>query len=196
MGRLIMSGNHPNLILAGTKTMTRRVIKAPAGMKKSEFDFSRGWADLSISPKLHVPIKLKDEPDWSDERWWRIYSPYQVGDRLIIKETWATENQYNHLKPSEIPRTATIYYLASIDYDPFTMGKVRSSRFMCLWMSRISLEITELWAELLRSISPTDALAEGGYTVEEFIKLYLKINHLPDDADPWNWAIKYKLLGD
>jgi len=31
--------------------------------------------------------------------------------------------------------------------------------------------------------------------IEEFIKLYLKINHLSEDANPWNWAIKYKLLG-
>ncbi len=71
----------------------------------------------------------------------------------------------------------------------------QSPLFMPRWASRITLEITELWVELLRSISLVDALAEGGYTVEEFIKLYLKINHLPDDADPWNWAIKYKLLG-
>ena len=107
----------------------------------------------------------------------------QVGDRDRVSEPEAS---------SENTWDVAGWHLRSC---PPAVLRLKPSIFMPRWASRITLEITELWVELLRSISPADALSEGGYTVEEFIKLYLKINHLPDDANPWNWAIKSKLLG-
>ena len=155
---IIMSGDHPLKCLDGTKTQTRRVIK-PQPTKPLVYRTVRGRPEL----------EYWYEPDNGGIA--RAYDcPYgQVGDRLRVKETWATENCYNHLKPSEIPQSAKIFYLATDGYDPFKMGIVRPSIFMPRWASRILLEITEVRAEKLQSITEEDTKAEGvnGYLVEK-----------------------------
>ena len=236
---IIMSGNHPRLILDGIKTQTRRVVSPKTSMVgegtvdwskfcwdgSEEFDF--GDACYSIDSDFipddmkgqligvkKAPLPLVDgqaneyypyehqylhvPSRWSEDGTiYRIYPKWDVGDRLWVKETWATENRYNHLKPSQIPQTAKLWYLSDCGFDPynpFAMGKIRPSIFMPRWSSRILLEIIELRAERLRDVSEADAIAEGGYSVEEFIKEFLRLNHLPEDANPWDWPISFKVV--
>ena len=198
---IIMSGNHPAKILDGTKTMTRRVIK-PQPPQLFPYPCLKGdivtWSEF----------KAGDFPMWAGHS----KCPYgQVGDRLWVRETHYRWGRWIKNGLTKTGKQAWTFKslnreIAYLDYPPPRLIETNKSRNIPGWYkrpsihmprraSRITLEITELWAELLRSISPADAMAEGGYTVEEFIKLYLQINHLPDDADPWNWAIKYKLLG-
>jgi len=175
---IIMSGNHPKLILDGIKTMTRRTLSPQPIDILPMNDSKDGWVALTkTNPNRGKWIKCR-------------YG--QVGDRLWVRETFCQfcykQDGYEDICYKEdLERNDTPCDLIGKRWTP--------SIHMPRWASRITLEITELWAEMLRDISPTDAMAEGGYTVEEFIKLYLKINHLPEDANPWNWAIKYTLLG-
>lgn len=60
----------------------------------------------------------------------RVKPRYKIEETVYIKEAWATENRYNHLKPSLIPRTAKIWYLGDIQNDPFQIGIKRSPMFM------------------------------------------------------------------
>ena len=85
---------------------------------------------------------------------------YRVGETVYIKEAWATENRYNHLKPSEIPHTAKIFYLSD-GYDPFTMGKKRSPMFMMEWMARWFIRILDAGTGRLQEITYDDCKAEG-----------------------------------
>ena len=208
---IIMSGNHPKLVLDGLKTMTRRTWgldkyneqpdkwKIGAVMANDTVLFWSASCDSSYSHKIKCPHG-------------------GVGDRLWVRETFCLENTYEYHEDCLAPKDRPYQRCGDNDFGHYFLiphykatepdvlitdgenekGEIKTlwkpSIHMPRWASRITLEITELWAELLRSISPADAMAEGGYTVEEFIKLYLKINHLPDDANPWNFAIKFKLL--
>lgn len=199
---IIMSGDHPKLILDGIKTMTRRT----AGLDEVNKQPDQWEVQPTMNPSVWAFLLREGKGSYLDRI--NIKCPYgQVGDRLIIKETWATENRYNHLKPSEIPRTATIFYLASIDYNPFTMGKVRSARFMCHWMSRAKPEITEVRVERVQEISEDGCYKEG---IELPHKRYegvdratrLLFQYLWDslnakrgfgwESNPWVWVISYE----
>ncbi len=150
---IIMSGNHPKLILDGLKTMTRRT----QGLDKINKEPDKWRATPTLNP-LVTGFYTLGHPQEIE----RVKCPYgQVGDILVIKETWATENRYNHLKPSQVPRTAKIWYLCDEQYDPFIMGIARPSMFMCLWMSGARPVITEVRVERLTEISEEDAVAEG-----------------------------------
>ena len=87
---IIMSGNHPKLVLDGIKTQTRRVIK-PQPDKQLPNDLEHpgwNWGDGSRRVDLLG----------TNEKGIRMYLPYvcpygQVGDRLWVRET---HYQYGH----------------------------------------------------------------------------------------------------
>ena len=189
---IIMSGNHPKLILDGIKTLTRRVIKPTS---QTEWLLCVDWDDSYIKDLGNLLLE---------------HCPYgQVGDRLWVREThyrygqwrkngvtktgrqkWTFKPQTREVRFYEptILATSRTHQIGGSTYRTLGWFK-RPSIFMPRWASRITRDITLLRVERLREISEADALAEGGYSVEEFIKLYLTINHLPEDADPWNWVI-------
>jgi hypothetical protein len=50
----------------------------------------------------------------------------------------------------------------------------------------------------LHQIGGTDAYAEGGFTVTQFIELWDSLNAKRGygwEANPWVWAIKFKKIG-
>lgn len=180
-------------ILEGQKTQTRRIVK----IRKT--DYSVTMDDyLSSGKKLgnHKEIYLGN-------------SPYgQPGDRLWVKETWATAPNFDHLKPTELPTGICILKRAD---NGASGGKWRPSIFMMQWMSRITLEITNVRVEQLKDISEDDACAEG-VDVSEYIEcisppymvpcecatraysaLWEEINGPGSwDANPWVWVIEFK----
>jgi hypothetical protein len=93
------------------------------------------------------------------------------GDRLWVRETWATVNTYDHLKPIEISKGTKDWPHIWYGADPGTagihnttnpfIGKTRPSIFMPRWASRINLEIVNVKVERLQDISEEDAIAEG-----------------------------------
>ncbi len=66
----------------------------------------------------------------------------QPGDRLWVRETWATGYETMHCKPSDIPPGTYIEYKATPTENTPYFYKWRPSIFMPRWASRINLEIT------------------------------------------------------
>lgn len=138
------------------KTQTRRVINPqPIAVWGSGVTLQ--------DPKhfsVHARIRSGDpQPDpW-------IRCPYgKPGDRIWVREPWRAEARFDHTPPREIPRGAPIYFEAGGGGEeaiPECAGRYRYARYMCRWMSRITLEITAIRAQRLQEISETDAKAEG-----------------------------------
>lgn len=191
-------------ILDGRKSMTRRVIK-PQPTKARYFQTHHP----KQMPQYSKTDNYIPHPDGG---WAEIEAPYglstcpygQVKDKLWVKEThylfghWTQKGLTKTGKPRWEFRNEfegeVLYHEEGIPAGLKTKKTERGwfkrpSIFMPRWASRIERIITLLRAEHLRDISPADAQAEGGYTVDEFIKLFLKINHLPENANPWNWVI-------
>lgn len=137
-------------LLAGTKTQTRRVVKdMPADAQ---------------NVRLLTPQLLKfDAAPGSGHVSERRACPYAtwLGDRLWVRETWAKWSCPQH-DEGQPPGTAC--YCKRVDYradSKLPPHSWKPSIFMPRWASRITLEITEVRVERLRSISEADAIAEG-----------------------------------
>ncbi len=185
---IIMSGNHPKLVIDLIKTMTRRIVNIK-GVNIHE----KKWVEAKYNSKL-VCVFIND----GIRETWSVGCPYgQVGDRLIIKEAWATEKQYDSLLPRDIPLTAKMFYVSDgVGEWPVNLiiGKLRSPMFMCNWMSRGRLEITDEKVARTQDLTLAEAIAEGYSSIEEANNEYLKLNHLPEESNVWNWVLFHKLI--
>lgn len=126
--------------------------------------------------------------------------PYgESGDRLWVRETWGTSQQWRDFKPSLLPENVDVFFAANYSVpDLDDLKPWRPSIFMPRWASRITLEITDVRVERLQDISAEDATAEGmalDDAVYNYSRLWDKING--DGAfelNPWVWAIEFRVL--
>lgn len=103
--------------------------------------------------------------------------PYGVpGDRLWVREAWATHACFDHIPPRDLT-ARSIHYQAD---GQIKTGKNRPGMFMPRWASRITLEVTAVRVELLQAISEADAIAEGIDRGENFPGWYR--GPLPGDS--------------
>ena len=114
------------------------------------------------------------------------------GEIVYIKEAWATEKQYNHLKPREVPNNAKIFYLLD-GYDLSTMGKKRSPLFLPEKFARYFVKILGVSLGRLGSMVESDAHAEGVDSLVTFMKLWDSINKNQKwDTNPFCWRIEFE----
>lgn len=94
-------------------------------------------------------------------------APYQPGDQLWVRETWAVDFSLD--KVSHLEEETFVYYRADeaswenvwgVDGGG-CRGKWRPSIFMPRWASRLWLEVVNIRPEPLQDISEQDAIAEG-----------------------------------
>lgn len=138
-------------ILDGRKTQTRRVIKPqPENVDGPNFDGL--WSETNDPVTRYFTCKHG-----------------QIGDRLWVRETWATPKTYDAYRPRDCSKTTPIYYSADKSHGKLVrwtdeeqeLGKLRPSIFMPRWVSRITLENESMRCERLQDISEVDAIAEG-----------------------------------
>ena len=208
---ILFSAPMVRALLAGTKTQTRRIVKAR----------DLEWMDV------HQGLR---EPDNAER------CPYgQPGDRLWVREAWqgplleefemdadADWHLPSHIHQYQNP--AHCVYAADggpapeyIDLDDNMRNDWRPSIHMFRWASRITLEITSVRVERLQDISIEDAKAEGAWGPDDSVvekvanhfgihlfdtnprlayqMLWEQING-PDswDANPWVWVVEFKAI--
>ena len=195
---IIMSGDHPKLILDKLKTMTRRT----AGLKKIN-EKPDDWnvfhcVDHGRSPFWRFVGKEKSNaPPIID-----IKCPYGgVGDRLWVRATWSKnpqgqmlfKYQYNTLvKMLDLPNIPILW---------------KPSIHLLKEDAEIWLEITEVRAERVQEISGVDCVAEGikqmegmpagEYERQNFAFLWDSLNAKRGygwAVNPWVWVVSFKVV--
>lgn len=183
---ILFSSEMVRAILEGRKTQTRRVIKP--------------------QPYWEVGRDIMQYP---------LDCPYgQPGDRLWVRETWASHPQLNKVKPKHL-NCAEIYYRATCDNDSHYSW--RPSIHMPRWASRITLEVTGVRVERVRDITAEDAVKEGwqedcGWdnftngqvfrsdtpvSVIDFAYLWDSINAKRGhswESNPWVFVVEFKVV--
>jgi hypothetical protein len=159
---ILMNEQSIGPILDGRKTQTRRVItpQPVVGDEYSVWTDCKKWGNAVVKFTRHGYA-----PPHSFAESIARHCPYGVpGDWLWVREAWATEERYDDWKPSEVPTDAALWYGKEYPYTKYMIrlpGKRRPSIFMCHWMSRITLEVTNVRVEQVQDISQSDAEAEG-----------------------------------
>jgi len=217
---ILMNNFSTKAILSGRKTMTRRLVK-----------FGKHTGEHYIVDQERFENALKHgvfmfscdciECRRDNTHMACLKAPYQVGDRLWVKESYRVDEKYNHLKPSELYGNFVVRYESdkerlkftyeisdladwvklSTDFSP---GRLRPSIFMPKKIARIWLEVTSVRAERLQDISVEDMIKEGLRTKlrEHNAKVALdaKWNSLwysihgkfSMDENPWVWVYEFK----
>jgi len=156
-------------ILDGRKTQTRRPIKLRSISSRRWRSVDTRWFYEGSNGRWH---------QWYDSRdgiTYQLACPHgDHGDVLWVRETWATVNSLDCLKPSKIEmgnagRYPTVWYKADKnskgiydqEYRNLYVGKWRPSIHMPRWASRIDLFVKRVWAERIQDIKYQDCIAEG-----------------------------------
>ena len=152
-------------ILDGRKTVTRRVVKPQPDRVYS------GW---NVELRCHTDGPHKDE--WHCYResppldkvvnspWGgQISPPFQVGDTLYVRETWAYVSDWINVDPD-----VGIFdgYIYKADWKEKEHPKWRPSIHMPKEAARIFLRVTDVRARRLRDMTNEDAEREGALTDE------------------------------
>jgi hypothetical protein len=207
---ILFSTEMVKAILENRKSMTRRVVKPQP--------YQEGWAGLiptyqfgeySHGHKLHGQFRQRELIE---------VSPYQVGDRLWVRETFCykadpvtaviSENEFWY--KSTNPEVIKIDDDGSHAFrkDGWSASPWLPSIHMPRKASRITLEITNIRVERLQEIAIEDIQDEGFPLIDEyahtehdlrcwFHQLWDSINAKRGyswESNPWVWCISFKRI--
>lgn len=179
MKQILFNTENVKAILEGRKTVTRRIIKPQPVAKLFPMPRSPCWPEHFAN---------------SEEM--RVYRPpYQIGDALWVRETFAV-----------VPDGSYVYR-ASVEYPDVWKGTWKSPYGMPREAARIFLRVTGVRVERLQEISGEDIRAEGvlgthfkAPTRGAFVDVWdrtVKPADLPAygwEANPWVWVIAFEII--
>lgn len=211
---IIFSTPMVQAILDGRKTQFRLVIKFPKHAYRPDVSWVKAicqdgggnWVAWSSTAPDIMDFTKKAYPNGEG-----FPSPYQPGDRLLVRETW----QY-------CPTCGGINWKAggndhgtACQHRDEFLGKWKSPIFMPKEAARLWLTVTGVNAERVQDISESDAIAEGVYcrmdgTDKEygfnndwwwhhgnaFARLWDSINAKRGygwDTNPWVWVYTFEV---
>lgn len=150
-------------LLDGSKTQTRRILKP----QPETFDLECGNEclvyPLKVEGRDYTNIAIGHETSGVITK---QKMPFEIGDRLWVRETWCLCGQMNKFPPRDVSPFEPVGYLADGDIrvmscEMLTRGKTRVSIHMPRWASRLTLIVTDVRIQRLQDISEDDAIAEG-----------------------------------
>lgn len=199
---ILFSGPMVRAILAGRKTVTRRVLQPQP--PEDDAPLATGWFHPEASdggPGPHTFGVYGSD--------WHVRCPYGApNDRLWVREAWAARDVRSEWALSvglvEEPFCGVggdeIIYRADDDGTRARPPRWFSPLYMPRWASRLTLEIVSVRVERLQEIAEADARAEGcgdppfGTRRETFAILWDAINgkRAPWESNPWVWRVEFR----
>lgn len=183
MKPIIFSTPMVRAILEGKKTQTRRVVKGVSEDTKS----------IVLLPEGQ---RYEDSVCGQRRRIISPRTPYQPGDVLWVRETWAHSVDCGHL--NHLHETKIIYR-ADNRCEP---DRWRPSIHMPRWAARLFLRVTNVRCERVQEISEADALAEGFRPSENWNQAKWAFRETWDslnakrgygwDVNPWVWVYEFE----
>lgn len=185
---ILFSAEMVRAILDERKTQTRRVITR---RQRDEGE----WVTTRPGENYTPDLIAREFP-----------APWRVGDHLWVRETWQAWTEFDDTRPCDLPtiaRTHINYPANGSDWD----SRRRPSIHMPRWASRITLELTDVRIERVRSITEADAKAEGvepkpcvsaGCSCEHihaFRSVWDALNRNRGygyDTNPWVWVLTFR----
>lgn len=208
---ILFSGPMVRAILAGRKSVTRRVVKPqPPGLAEGY-----AWSVESdcglfswFAERWHDPVGFDEQGGMETSHWNTLSCPYgQPGDRLWVREVWRVRrgSWCGDLvyRADATTRPLEFAEATEIDAKHFDSTAWRSPIYMPRWASRITLEITEVRVERVQEIADDNAAAirEGFENTPEscawwkFRETWDALNAkrgFPWEANPWAWRVEFK----
>lgn len=165
---------HPTLMrgelvaetLAGRKRATRRVVTPRTSLIDGHPTSAATWASLDWSAPVYTdpgpspmgnPGPYLKVANVDGERRHRVYPRVQVGDRLWIRETWASLDA-QCMRERDRSR---VFYRADDPTTYPTDGRWRSSMMMPRWACRLVVKVLEVRPERVQEITDDGAREEG-----------------------------------
>ncbi|CZV58092.1 hypothetical protein VRM69_000183 [Enterobacter hormaechei] len=221
---MIFNGEMVRAILDGRKTQTRRVIASVGHDNCLPLQKRTKTKDGIYTHVMDAPI-------------YGLCPFGKIGDRIWVRETWsdvnldgapavayrADDEVYDLMEDESLldedgafnyqdPRVCKCQFAAwHSDLISGIEGNWRPSIHMPRWASRLTLEITGVRVERLRSISQADAIAEGAPPSHPSIDAVSRDYGYPDfsrswygqtwqsiygeeswQTNPWVWVIEFK----
>lgn len=173
---ILFSGEMVRAILDGRKKMTRRVVKGLPQITSDRVDMGKTGGLCFVGGHL-------------------VNVPYQAGQRLWVRETWAD------------PTNNRIAVYRADGATAFQGMKWKPSIFMPRWACRLELVVTAVRVERLQDISDKDAVKEGCFNQSKlspkedysfrggFRALWDSLNEKRGygwDSNPWVWVVEFE----
>lgn len=210
---ILFNSDMVRAILEGRKTQTRRPVKGiphddwlPAEMCATT---GEGWQTAGHSGQWWCDCCGVDGQE--------ITSPFGIpGDRLWVRESFASRLDEDHKKPSELdPAHAVFYWADGIGKCANTgcggaAGKIRPSIHMPRWASRITLKVLDVRVERVQDITARQCVAEGVRAEQHYdpvsrspcdeIRAFQAFVALWDsiygegawESNPWVWVVEFE----
>lgn len=181
-------------ILDGRKTVTRRLIKpkySNTHIRWKTDKYGTRLIEIQNDVEGETYGRREDGTTWRKLLWYReIKPPYQVGDILYVRETWAEGyDGYIYRADDKMGDKSVIMWHPSIH--------------MPRGAARIFLRVTNIKAENLKNITVDGALHEGA-DISQGLKNFISIwnSTIPEktltqygwDANPYVWVIEFERI--
>lgn len=200
---MIFNGEMVRAILDGRKTQTRRIMQDQPVLNGNFYEvfgaaWSKGMTSIPAVPghslSTRCPFGVVSDRIWVRETFQGPLFDYDLMDSYCKDSTPFEKPEFCVYKADEVP--APEFY----DADNELHCRWRPSIHMPRWASRITLEITSIRVERLRSMSQEDARAEGVIAASGPMEAGLAFRELWDSiygpeswqANPWVWVIEFK----